>query len=224
MALLRFPSKARASLIRLANQADEVIEELCNLIESSPEILTSRQAASDKASTLTKLTPDDGFELLEAVIPLMYYKASHPTANLLKDISATLTISEKKTDTKLSASLVPKLEKNLGRILTLSGAALKAKAMSVATDSQRLFSEAKILSDMRPVFGDDVSKVPLGIVILHNLKVQFAENGEERDFFVSLDSQDLKDLQACISRALEKEASLGRFASQSNLKLFDTSR
>lgn len=224
MAQLRISTKFRRALVQLASQTDDAIDELCNIIGSNPEILTSRQAAFDKASTLTKINADDGFAFLEALIPLLYFKASHPTASVLKDVSSTLTRSEDKEAPKLDSSLVSRFEKNLGQILALSEVTLKAKALSVATDSQRLFSEARILSDMRPVFGEDTSKAPLGVVLLHNLKIQFAEDGEEREFFVSLDAQDLRELQSCISRALEKEASLSRFADQSKLKLFDTSK
>lgn len=224
MAEFRVPSAFRSALNQLAEQRDDAIDELCGLLESNPEVLTSRHAALDQSSKLTKMGPDEGYKILEAIIPLMFFRASHPQpiTVFLKDVTAALTTGEKE-DSKLQPSVVPKFQKNLGRILALSAFTLKAKALSVGSDCQRLFSEAKILSDMRPVFGDNVSEPPLGIVLLHSLKIEFAEDGEEKEFFVHLDSRDLKDLQACLTRALEKDAVLRKHVEQSKLKIFETS-
>ena len=145
MAEVRIPSAYRSPLIQLAEYDDSQIEELCSLLEKHPEVLTSRQTALDQAETLTKTKPEVGFNLLEAVIPLMYFRVSHAATldEVVKDVTAALKTGDNQ-ETKLAAPAVTKFQQNLRRFLALSSVALKAKALSIATDSQRLFSESKI--------------------------------------------------------------------------------
>ncbi len=224
MADIHVPSQMRPALLQLAMVGDDGISELCGLLEANPDVLTSRQAAFEHATKLAKFG-EDGYQIIEAVVPLLYLKASSgkKTRDLVKDITARLLTGDKK-EAKLSSSEVPTFQKNLGRILELSGLTLKAKALSLAADCQKLYSESKIVSDIRTVFGEDVSALPLGAIVLHVLKIGFAEDGEEREFFVTLDSRDLRELQDWITRALSKEASLNQLIKQSNLQKFETSK
>ncbi len=224
MADVFVPSEMRPALVQLAALGDDAISELCSLLEANPDVLTSRQAAFEHASKLTKFG-DEGFSAIDAVVPLLFLKASSgkSTADLVKEITARLVTGDKQEAT-LSTAAVPNFKKNLGRILELSKLTNRAKALSLATDSQRLFSDAKIVSDVRPVFGEDVSKPPLGAVILHSLKIGFAEDGEEREFFVTMDSKDLRELQSWITRALSKDATLSQFIKHSNIEQFETSK
>lgn len=217
------PSQFRRALIVLSEKTDDAINELCKLLEKNPDILTSREVAYQHASKLTKFD-EDAYPVIEAIVPLMYAKASasKSTAEIVKDITISLTRGDKKAS-KLPSSAVPKFQKNLSRILDLSGLALKAKALALATDCQRLFTDVKILSDVRPVFGEEISKLPLGAVILHRLRLSYAEDSDERDLYVTLDSSDLLQLQKCIVRALEKDEALHKYAGQMKLQLFETS-
>lgn len=222
MAEFRVPQRVRSALIKLAEQSDEAIDELGALLESNPDMLTSRLAALEGSAKLTHVRTDDAFSIVEAVIPVLYFHASNPSATFVRDIVRALTTGEK-TDQKLDKKAGEPFKRNLTRILSRSGIVLKTKAVSVATDAQRLFSNARILTDLRPVFGEDVSEQALGTVILHSLKIGFAENGRENEFFVTLDSKDLRNLQGHIARALSKEASLKTFVEGTHLKLIDTS-
>ncbi|MFO8009045.1 MAG: hypothetical protein R6V05_15070 [Candidatus Brocadiia bacterium] len=84
-----------------------------------------------------------------------------------------------------------------------------AKAFDVATDHQRVFASARILSDVRPVFHEDPSEKPRAAVVLHSLKISYYEGGTQQDFFVALDVEDLRALNETVARALSKEAALG---------------
>ncbi len=223
MAELRIPPRFRPALIQLAEKNDESIDELCSLLESNPDILTSRQIALEHANKLVKFGADEGFAVVEALIPLMFTKATYApsTAELVRDITKSLKSGDK-GEPKLPSLSVSRFQVILTRILDLSSIALKAKALSLAADCQRLFTDAKIISDMRPVFGRSVTEPPLGVVVLHSLRIDFSEDGSEREFFVHMDSKDLQELQACVTRALDKDASIRRLVDRSKLQVFNT--
>jgi hypothetical protein len=218
----RVPDAMRPGLELLATLEEPALNELRNVLEQNPDVLFSRQAAEVHAAKLQTLGREQAQTLLEAVVPLIYLMGSqgkHADA-LLKDIGAAMRRSGKAGG---GLDQQGRLEKNLSRILSDSSLVVAAKALSVATDCPRLFTSARILSDIRPIFGDEASQAPLGAVITHTLRVTYAETGTEKEFFVSLDSRDLATLQDQIKRALQKDSSLRAFVEKSKLKIYETS-
>jgi hypothetical protein len=82
-----------------------------------------------------------------------------------------------------------------------------AKAKFVAYQNPRHFHSARIMTDARPVFLD-ASQSPAAFVILHTLKFDVHEGGDDREIFMSLDSEDLLELSKVIERAMNKEKGL----------------
>jgi hypothetical protein len=222
MAEVRAPERFRPALLRLAQMPPDAVSELVELLTSNTEFLNSKAKARDRADALKLTPPADGFQLIEAVIPLMYWQAStgQSTNAICTSIAAQL---QSEGPDRLNPDLVEPFRNNLTAILNISSVALKAKALSIAADSPRMYTISKILSDLRPVFGDDVSKKPVGAVVLHQLRISFNENHQEREFFVEMDSRDLRELQQMVVRALQKDAALRQFIQDSNLQLFDPS-
>jgi len=97
---------------------------------------------------------------------------------------------------------------------------LNTKAISVITDHDNLFYQAKILTDARPVFNDDGSKIEaMGIV--HMLRIHFEHNQNHEDFFTALDSRDLKNLKEVIERAERKSEVLQAIFKANNIVYLD---
>jgi hypothetical protein len=91
---------------------------------------------------------------------------------------------------------------------------VSAKASVLLLDSERGFSRAKIISDIRPVFGQDVSSPDIeAVFIVHTLQISYHGN-EEGEFFLSLSTSDVKRLRAVIDRALEKAEGLAKVVPQ----------
>jgi len=84
---------------------------------------------------------------------------------------------------------------------------LNTKAISILTDHDNLFLSAKILTDARPVFNEDVTKME-AIAIVHMLRIHFERNQEHKDFFVALDVADIPKMRAVLDRADKKAALL----------------
>lgn len=87
---------------------------------------------------------------------------------------------------------------------------LSAKAVSVATENPRHAQGFRVLTDARPIFGDDPATGPLAFAIIHTLQVQYFENNKISEWFVALDVEDLENLRDTALRALAKERSLKR--------------
>ena len=77
-----------------------------------------------------------------------------------------------------------------------------AKAIDVLSLRERSFTSARIASDIRPVFGQEIREKPDVVLVLHTLRIE--HTGQADDFFVLLTRRDLKTLQSTIERALAK--------------------
>ncbi len=82
------------------------------------------------------------------------------------------------------------------------------KSLALMREHQRIFLDTRIVTDIRPVFGGDVSEELDAVVLSHSLKIDFIEEGRRRRFDVVLDQSDLQVMQSAVERAIEKAASL----------------
>jgi len=98
------------------------------------------------------------------------------------------------------------------KLITLLSAdvfAIASKVVDLRTDDERVFCHARILTDLRPIFGSDIKDGPKGMVVVHLLKIGYhASTKDHHEFFVSLDSDDLQTLRKLIDRAEAKANSL----------------
>jgi hypothetical protein len=108
---------------------------------------------------------------------------------------------------------------NLFTLLNADVFAIGAKAYDLKTDDERTFCHARILTDLRPVFGQEVGDGPRGMVVVHLLKLGYHEGSEKHQhFYVSLDSDNLKELKRVIDRAEAKAETLR--SAVKNVRLF----
>jgi hypothetical protein len=96
----------------------------------------------------------------------------------------------------------------LRTVLDIEPLARASKALSVSTDHEHVFYDAKILSDIRYAFRPDPDAEPYGAAIVHVLKVVYHTERDHKAFFVALDGQDLLLLKKVIERAEKKTKQL----------------
>lgn len=97
------------------------------------------------------------------------------------------------------------------RLLECSSVRFLGKAVSIGFQHERLFVDAQILTDLRPVFEDDITDDhgPLGAVLSHVLRLHIiGQAGAHEDVYVALDDDDIAILRAALDRAGRKSALL----------------
>lgn len=102
---------------------------------------------------------------------------------------------------------------NLVKLLSASALFLNVKASTLAGDYERIYSESKVITDIRPIFKNSKPDSPVGHVVIHTLKITSQAKFEEQDYYFSMSELDLIDLHDQILRAQQKskmlEKSLG---------------
>lgn len=112
------------------------------------------------------------------------------------------------------------IETILNNLLDAKGLQVMASAVDVASEHENTFCNARILTDLRPVFGLDVSEPPIASVLGHTLLISYHDDTSEiREFHCALDAEDLGKIEKVIGRALSKEKSLRSWMATDDHKL-----
>ena len=108
----------------------------------------------------------------------------------------------------LDSGKAPVFVERLSKILTAtSGLRLTTKALEVLMEEEHVFYSARILTDVRPIFTDDVKKVEAAIIV-HNLRIHFGKDNAHKNFYVALDTIDIAKLREVLDRAEAKASVL----------------
>jgi hypothetical protein len=96
---------------------------------------------------------------------------------------------------------------------------VSAKAMDVLSETERLYCRGRVVTDLRPIFSIDTESPPVSAVVLHTLRINYhvGQRKEIAQFFVTLEADDLRNLQSVIERAIAKEESLRSFADANSI-------
>ena len=108
------------------------------------------------------------------------------------------------------------LRSRLDELLQVESIVLASKASAIQREHPNVLMSARVLTDMRPVFGDGPESLQGGIVI-HSLKHTSIHSNQVQELFFALDDDDLVMLQKTIARAEAKSRTLRSFLENSGL-------
>lgn len=126
------------------------------------------------------------------------------------------------TNLELTTKKRKALQTRLARLLGIEAVARSAKVVDLADEHERIFHSARVMTDIRPVFGEDPTQLPEGAITFHVLKLEFFVAGRVEDVFISLDDGDLSDLKFAVDRAIDKASTLARYLDGVGLSRYDT--
>ncbi len=202
MPLTVAPILAKA-LRDILSLSEEQRDELINLYEESkPHISASRYA--DKISGKARLTPSDlAYSITRGLIGVLPLKIGQSTSDYLdllsqarnRDTGKLVFDTEEQEIFRDKASLIVTMQNGLN---------ITAKVAGVSDDQDHVFCGARILTDIRPVFGDDVNTGVAASVICHTLKIEYHDDSLHKDFYVVLETGDLQTLKELIQREEQK--------------------
>lgn len=216
---LRLGKDAQDGLLQIGRISAEAANDLCQkLAQIRPSDLIEENIRNtvSEIPSLSDLSDKERELLSEAVMGLHYARATFEgeTELLPEDIVDSLRerLSATDQDINLDEEFYSCLLANLKFIFEVSSLGVKQKALNLAFSQERLFSSCRILTDIRPVYSD-IGNEPINIsaaFVFHTLKISFTENDESKDFYMSLDADDLAKLKSSVDRAVNK----GKIAKQ----------
>ncbi len=210
MSNIRIPDQHRQTFFEIAKLPDLAITELFSILETiSPAI--KHQDAVMRALDSTKQISSKDARAIAAVL-LSVYSALEYSGKRLNVFMEELI--ESLYDVQYEKSVAPApapdpeekqiLSDKLTKLLSIPSIRLISKATSVVFDCDNILKHARVLTDIRPIFGYDDTDSILGSVIVQTLKLEYVKDDEEKEFYVSLDNQDVDNLITMLQRAKHK--------------------
>jgi len=206
MAKYNIPEHVKEGFSILIKSSRDKIESLINELSNAPKGLSPLEL-SDYLFKKDVYSKNEAKEIVAVLTSL--YRLKERENRSINEIAEDICIALKETS---NDKLKPKaeFEKVIIQLLSLKIIGATLKALSLQTEYYNTFCNARIITDVRPVFDDDIDKQIETGIIVHNLKIDYHKGGVEdhKEFFVALDNNDLKKLKEQIIRAEKKEKSI----------------
>jgi hypothetical protein len=187
--ILRIPEGDRETVVSLSNLAADVVAEL------NDRILASSADWHAIESALEGLI-EDPEAALRALVALAATAHEH-------DLKPEWIADAIRQDLGDAAGKAP-----LELLLRNPKMRLFAKRKDVCYSHERVASNFRIFTEMRPIFDEDASQPIEAAVITHSLRILYVQDSQFKEFFVTLDADDLANLQRQVERASQKSENL----------------
>jgi hypothetical protein len=163
------------------------------------------------SSSVAPLQPSETEEMVAAVISLYaaMESADFTSEGFIEEICSAMDQSGRKDLNFENDRDRGRFKNRLVDLLNIESFSLASKALSLKSECDHLFCTARIMTDARPVYGADVSTAPHAALILHSVRLSFHEESTDiKDFYITLDDSDIRELRELLDRAESKSKSL----------------
>jgi hypothetical protein len=208
VAKITIPDEYQPGILKLFSLHDDAVSSLKHVLSTEADDVSARELAGIVSPEIPTVPEKEIYAVLRSLRAL-YAVRSNMEAPLDEFVSDLADAVEDHFEEGLSAEQVERFKKNVAALMTIDPFAIHVKGRDLQTEDERTFCRARILTDLRPVFGEDIEEGPKGMVIMHHLKLGFHQDGpNHNDFHLSMDSEDLQTLKSVIERAEAKAKSL----------------
>jgi hypothetical protein len=207
MPKMSVPKEVLAGLKIVADLNPSARKAIIDTLRSESASLNPLQAADALAANVDGLDKSKARSVLDSVIALEFARASNDVSvsRLVGDVIGSLGLD-------LDQSNRDDLSSWLTESLGIDALLLSAKGISVMQDNEKSFLAARIITNIRPVYKEDLSEMPKtppsAAVVVHTLKLAYRESGDYKEFFVTLDADDIATLKKVLDRAEAKFGTL----------------
>lgn len=213
MARLTIPVQFRPALASIGSMSQKSFDALVNSLRTLPPASNPIRLASKVTPVLSDLPAATVKEIFSALFSLYNVKDFNEVdvSEFIEDIGRAMASNKSPVPTDIEL-----LKQRFAILFNIPSLGVSAKAFAIQREQQRIFSSARSFSDIRPVFSED-GEYPTAVVIVHQLKLSYLENGEMKEFFVTLDDEDLSQMQKVLTRAQTKSKALSVLIEQAKL-------
>jgi hypothetical protein len=208
MASLNIPETFRQGLSLIINLDETSAQEFIEALKHVLPAIYRKDVSARLAEKLSSIPPTDVREMVDALFGLSVGRSGSDVSvpQFVDDVLDTLSQdTEHKTITDENRAAI---KQRLQELLDIDILRIGAKAFEVLFEHEHNLTAARILTDVRPVFGDNVAERPMAAIIVHNLRISYMDAGQRREFFVALDTSDIEKLMKTVERAKVKADSL----------------
>jgi hypothetical protein len=220
MASMEIPESDIPKLEKIANLSDATFKSLLAAFKAAEPSINFEEYSASLIKASPELKELDLLSIISIVLALYRSKdVSGFDSEKVVGLAARF-LSERYSDRFPKERLTLLLNRIKELFDSGNSATMASRAFNVLGGHTNVFTEARIFSDIRPVFGDSVDSVQAAVMV-HNLKLSFSHNNEKKEIFLALDNDDIETLKKVIERAEKKTKAMTVFLERSQVKFLD---
>jgi hypothetical protein len=202
---LTVPERHRPGLAAIVKLTPDAVDGLISaLTQASSSSASTESVLAKMPSGLTDL-PDSALEAIVRTILSLYtlrVRSEQPATELAEDIVDAVMDGEYPS-LHITDEEGAELHDKLTNLLSIDPLAYRLKTTDVMTQHERWLCSARILTDIRPIFGMTPDSEPVDAVIIHTLKITYHDGtgSTTKDIFFAMDDETIQDLRDILERA-----------------------
>jgi hypothetical protein len=222
MAYLSIPDRHRNGVVKLLKLSEDSFNQIIRAFEGVGPKIFPDELSDQVLSRIRGVSPEDLSEMIAMMMSLSSHRAhDQSTAEELADQVVEAAIeADVRIETEEERNV---FKERLVKFFELNTLLVSAKALSILQSNENLFCSARILTDVRPVFGSDPNTPPNAAVMVHMLDLGYHKNGELRHLFIAMDSLDIEILREALDRTESKIKSLKPLIKKAGMQFLDPS-
>lgn len=201
---LRIPPGGYKGLKIFQGLQPDALKELINALNRSPLSFDRDEYVKSVIEAVSKISQDDLDPLLRTIFSLhvTYTHSDKTIHSFLDDVVDTIKASDQYEE-NFSSTDWTKFRESFENIFALEPLICLSKAVDIVSEHACLYSDSRVLTDIRPVFGPSETTIS-ALFITHSLKLEYFDATEERELYIALDDDDIKELIETLLRAQRK--------------------
>jgi hypothetical protein len=221
MAELKIPERHKKGILKLFELSNDSFDEIVSAFEGIGPKFSPEQLSAEVGSKIKGISSTNLVEMIAALLSLISHRVRDetPPEELAEQVVQAMT--EVTKDLKDKQEL---LKQRLVRFFKIETLLVAAKAAGVLQSHENTFCNARILTDMRPVFGSDATVTPNAAVIVHMLNLSYHHEGELKEIYLAMDTIDIEILREVLDRADLKCQSLKSLIQRAGVTYLDPYR
>ncbi|MFH0910445.1 MAG: hypothetical protein V1918_02900 [Planctomycetota bacterium] len=222
---IEIPELHIPSIAKFAQYSKAEIESFFKAVENTqPTCFIQNFSRHVAEKTGKKKSETRGIIVMLAGLYILIDQKTYEPDGLIADVSDAIT---KSNDERLKAiaSNIDDFKTRLKEALSFNKTlGVIAKARDVSLQHERLYSDGRILTDIRPVFSTGSETDISTMLITQTLQISYTERRDTsdiKDIFITLNVDDLKKLGQLIDRALKKHEAIHALLDDKNIPIIE---
>lgn len=214
---LRIPEQHKAGFISILRLSDLQARQLADQLTKILATTKLGEIAAQIAPALPELDAPELSRIVRTLYSLYQLRAS-AEVDLDRFITDLVGAIQETPELQID---VPTSEftQRLSTLLAVDQLGNHARAYALQREYEHIFHEARVLTDVRPIFGTDPKQPPVGVIVTHTMKIVYHEaGGEHTEIFLSLDENDIINLRKVLDRATDKAQALSVLLGQRGIQ------
>ena len=213
---LRIPEEYQDGFVVIRDLKEQQVQELVSALEDEVPTLNRADLRLRIGEKVTTIPPRELDEVIETLLSLYALRDDMglPIPDFAEVICETMEESDVEVLEFSGEADRNYFKANLVRLLGAESLDIAARATDLLYEHERtIHGLARVLTDVRPVFGVNPEDPPRGAVVTHTLKISYHEGPQReiKEFFIALDTDQLDELIGVLGRASLKAESLKQF-------------